>query len=185
MIRSISKASAYQILRKLLFCLVTVYCVVTTVLLIRLNPKPLVIGIDPYGTRIIGTEKDPILKAEKENFLKRFISYLYNYDETNFDERISVVGDSMNGKLWEQRKAEFQPISSRLKQEPLSQKSRINDLREIDETHYEADIEINIQSRLRQNTVRMRVGIELAAAPRSSVKPYPWEVIAYDEKTDN
>ena len=185
MIKTFPKSTMYSALRKLVFFLLVVYAGVTTTLLFRLDPKPLIIGIDPYGTRILGSEKDPILKAEKENFLKRFITYLYNYDETNFDERISLVGDSMNSKIWDRRKPEFTSVSSRLKQEPLTQKGKIIDLREVDETHFEADVEVHVQSRLRESTVKMRVEVELTASPRTSSKPYPWEVTSYDEQTAN
>lgn len=185
MIKVLPKSTVYAGIKKLLFLTLILYSGVTTFLLFRLDPKPLIIGIDPYGTRVLGAEKDPILKAEKENFLKRFVTYLYNYDETNFDERISIVGDFMNSKIWERRKAEFTSVSNRLKQEPLTQKGKITDLREIDETHFEADVEVHVQSRLRESTVKMRVEIELAAAPRTSSKPYPWEVTSYDEQTAN
>ncbi len=185
MIKAIPKITQYIWIKRIGFFGIVLYGLVTTGLLVRLDPKPLVIGIDPYGTRVITGEKDPILKAEKENFLKRFLIYLYNFDETNFDDRVSLVGDSMNGKLWDRRKTEFLNVSTRLKQEPLTQKGKIVDLREVDENHFEADLEIHIQSRLRENNVKMRVALEIVSSPRSSSKPYPWEVFNYEEQTAN
>jgi hypothetical protein len=156
------------------FCLVCLlaYSGVTTILLIKLDPKPLVIGIDPYGTRVVTGEKDPILKAERDAFIKRFIIYLYNFDETNFDERISLMGDSMSLDLWE-------------KAEPLSQKGRILDLRQVDDFHYEADLEVHIQSRLRENDLKVRVSLDLSSAHRTNTRPYPWEIKQYDEQISN
>jgi hypothetical protein len=169
------------------FCLICLlaYSGVTTILLIKLDPKPLVIGIDPYGTRVVTGEKDPILKAERDAFIKRFIIYLYNFDETNFDERISLMGDSMSLDLWERKKSEYLSISTRLKAEPLSQKGRILDLRQVDDFHYEADLEVHIQSRLRENDLKVRVSLDLSSAHRTNTRPYPWEIKQYDEQISN
>ncbi len=52
------------------------YGAVTTVLLMRLTPIPLLIGVDQYGTRVIGAGDDRLLRREKENFLKLFVSQL-------------------------------------------------------------------------------------------------------------
>lgn len=185
MIKRFSKMSQFTWLKRVFVFSVIAYGTIVSILLIRLDPKPLVIGVDPYGTRLVTSEKDPILKAEKDNFIKRFLIYLYNYDETNFDDRISIVGDSMSIKSWDKRKLEFITISSRIKNEPLVQKGKIIDLREIDETHYEADLDIHVQSRLRENSLKIRVAVELKSSPRSSIKPYPWEVTNYDEQTFN
>jgi hypothetical protein len=185
MIRSMPKRTQFEWMKRAIFYGLCIYSVATTALIFKLNPVPVVIGIDSYGTRIVTGEKDPIIKAEREAFVSRFISNLYNYDETNFDERISLVGDLMKPELWDEKKAEYLSVSSRLKVEPLSQKSKILDLREVDETHFEADLSIHIQSRLRSNHTQVRVTIEISQAPRSSVKPYPWEVIHYVEQTAN
>ncbi|MBU6374591.1 MAG: hypothetical protein KGQ59_01225 [Bdellovibrionales bacterium] len=183
MIKNLTKASVYTGMKRLTILSLVAYGILTTVLLLKLDPRPLVIGIDPYGTRIVGSYGDSILKAEKENLLKRFLIYLYSYDETNFDDRISEVGEFMNSELWERKRAEFISISSRLKTEPLTQKARITDIREIDETHYEADLELAITNRLKKASLKLRVSVELKASPRRSSKPYPWEVITYDEQT--
>lgn len=185
MIRVLPKAKYFDWMRRLMLIVLMLYAATTTLLLIRFDPKPVVIGIDPYGTRIVGSEKDPILKIEKENFIKRVLVYLYNYDETNFDDRISMVGDFMAAPLWERKKAEYLSISTHLKEEPLTAKGKVADLREVDETHFEADVEVHIQSKLRKSEMKFRVLLELKPAPRTTTKPYPWEVIAYDEQTAN
>ncbi len=183
MIKNITKASIYSGMKRFMVLALLAYCVLTTVLLLRLDPKPLVIGIDPYGTRVVGQYGDSILKAEKENLLKRFLVYLYSYDETNFDDRISEVGEFMSVELWDRKRAEFISISNRMKTESLTQKAKITDIREIDETHFEADIELSITNRLKKAALKLRVSVELKPSPRTSSKPYPWEVITYDEQT--
>lgn len=184
MIKNLSKASVYSGMKKVSLLILFGYCLLTTTLLLRLDPKPLVIGIDPYGTRVVGQYGDSILKAEKENFIKRFLIYLYSYDETNFDDRISEVGEFMSVELWDKKRSEFISVSGRMKNESLTQKAKITDIREIDEAHYEADIELTITNRLKKTTVKLRVSLELKQSPRTTSKPYPWEVIAYDEQTN-
>jgi hypothetical protein len=185
MIRSLPKRTQLEWMKRAMVIALLIYSIATTGLLLKLNPVPVVIGIDAYGTRIVTGEKDPIIKAEKEAFVRRFIANFYNYDETNFDDRISLVGDLMKPDLWEEKRAEYLSISTRLKDEPLSQRAKIIDLREIDDTHFEADLNIQIQSRLRSTQTQIRVSLEISQAPRSSVKPYPWEITRYVEQTAN
>ncbi len=184
MIKKLPKSTHYQILRNILILGLTVYAVGITIAFLRSNPLPLVIGIDSYGTRIVSSENDSVLKLEKNQFVRQFVNYLYSFDETNFDDRISLVGDLMSESLWEKKKAVFTGISNKLKEEPMVQKGQTIDLREIDETHFEADVDASIQSRLRKSTAKVRVQIEIGKAPRTTSKPYPWEVIQYDEQVE-
>ncbi len=182
-VQSFNKATVLVVMRRTFMGTLIMYAIVSSIMLIRLNPKPTIIGIDSYGTRIIGESGDGILKAEKVNLVKRFLIYLYSFDETNFDERISTVGDFMATKLWEQKQSEFLSISNRLKNEPLTQKAKIEDLREIDDTHFEADLQVSVQNRLRQGGSKIRVQLELKPTPRNPNKPYPWEIVTYDEQS--
>lgn len=185
MILKLKKYSHITALKNLVIGFLTLYSLTTSVLLLKLDPKPMVIGIDPYGTRVVTGAEDPILKAEKIAFIKQFLSKLYTYDETNFDERISQVGDLMAQSLWESKLEDFKSVSERLKSEPLSQKSVVIDLREVNDSRYEADLEVKINSRLKESGFKIRVGIELNQSPRTIVKPYPWEVKTYDESVSN
>ena len=176
-------STSYFWMKRGLFVALVAYSVTVSVIILRINPTPILIGIDPFGTRVIVSQEDRLLKIEKENFLKRFLVQLYAYDETNFDERISTVGDLMAGALWEKRRPEFVALSTRLKTEPLSQTAKILDLRELDAHHYEADVAVNVHNRLKNADLKLRISINLAASARSQVKPYPYEVISYDEQT--
>ena len=89
----------------------------------------------------------------------------------------------MASSLWDKKNAEFSALSMRLKKEPLSQKAKILDLREIDDRHYEADVAVGIRNRLKSVDLKLRVGIELKSSARSQTKPYPYEVSTYDEQT--
>ena len=183
MIYKIHLSTSYLWMKRLMFLALVAYSATISVVLFRMNPTPILIGIDPFGTRIIATQEDRLLKSEKENLLKRFILQLYNYDETNFDERISNAGDLMAASLWDKRNADFSALSKRIKNEPLSQKAKILDLREIDDQHYEADLAVGIHNRLKSVDLKLRVAIELKPSARTQTKPYPYEVSTYDEQT--
>ena len=172
-------------MKNLLIGFLVLYSITLTFILFRLDLKPMVIGIDPFGTRIVTSAEDPILKAEKIAFMKQFLNHLYNYDETSFDDRISHVGDLMAQSLWESKLQDFKSISERLKTEPLRQRGNVTDLREISDSRYEADLEIKIVSRLKESNLKLRVGIDLNQSARTMAKPYPWEVKTYDENVIN
>lgn len=159
------------------------YSVLTTVLLIKLKPEPLLIGVDPYGTRIIRTTDDRLIRQEKENFLKKVIQILNNYDSETFKQKISEVGDFMSKELWEKKRDEFHRISEGLEKESLTQRTEIEDLREVDSHTFQADLIIRIKNRLQETVVKTRVDLKLRESPRTTQNPYPYEVDSYEEQT--
>ncbi len=157
MFGSLNRVSFYSITRKALVGGLVAYGVIATVLLFRLNPNPVLIGIDPYGTRIIREGGDRLIRQEKENFLKHFLTLQYSYDSESFDRRISDCGDLMAEDLWTQKKVEFERLAKQLKAEELTQTVEIKELREVDSSHFEADLVMHIKRRLSESTVKLRV----------------------------
>lgn len=181
MFGSLRRISVLSIARKALLGGVAVYGVIATVLLFRLNPKPILIGIDPYGTRVIREGGDRLLRQEKENFLKHFLALQYSYDQATFEKRISDCGDLMAVDLWAQKKIEFERVAQSLRAEELTQTVDIKELREVDAQNFEADLVIHIKRRLKESTVKLRVDLRVHANPRRENNPYPYEVERYDE----
>ncbi len=181
MFGSLKRVYLLSIARKALLGGLITYSAIATVLLVRLNPKPVLIGIDPYGTRIIREGGDRLIRQEKENFLKHFLALQYNYDQTNFEKRISDSGDLMAEALWSQKKVEFQRLADQLKTEELTQTVEIKELREVDPQNFEADLVIHIKRRLNESAVKLRVELKLHSNPRRENNPYPYEVERYDE----
>lgn len=179
------KHEYFEVMKKGFLWLLVLYSITVTVVLLKLDTRPIIIGIDSFGTRVVSNDQDPIVKAERVSFVKKFISNLYSYDETTFDDRISMVGDLMSDALWSEKKAEFKSLSDRLKTDTLTQKAIIQDIREIDESHFEADLKVTISSRLRQQQTEIRLRMELSESPRTTSKPYPWEVKNYAETVSN
>lgn len=181
MFGSLNRVSLFSIARKALVAGLAIYGVIATVLLFRLNPKPILIGIDPYGTRIIREGGDRLIRQEKENFLKHFLALQYAYDSESFDKRISDCGDLMAEDLWGQKKIEFERVAKQLKAEELTQTVEIKELREVDAANFEADLVIHVKRRLNESTVKLRVDIKIHPNPRRENNPYPYEVERYDE----
>jgi len=182
MFRIKNRATIFSLSKKAVLGIAASYIVVATVLLLRMKPEPLLIGVDQYGTRVIRDSSDRLVKKERENFLKRFLTLLYNYDSTSFEERVSESGDLMSDALWTEKRDEFAKIASQLKAEDLEQKATVSELRELEETSYQADVALTIRRKLTENKVKLRVDLRLRPNRRNENNPYPFEVERYDEQ---
>ena len=110
MIREIRIVTLVSFWRKIVWAVLLFYSALTTVLLLKLKPEPLLIGVDQFGTRIIRTADDRLLKQEKENFLKKFLQIYNNYDSETYDQKISEAGDLMSKELWEKKQTELKYV---------------------------------------------------------------------------
>lgn len=181
MFRRIEIATVYSVAKRLMVLGLIGYGVVMTILMFRLSPKPILIGMDQYGTRVIRESGDRLFKREKENFLKRFLTLVYSYDPDTFEKRISDSGDLMTKNLWETKKAEFMRIATQLKTEPLAQMADVQELREVDDGTYQADLMLRVQKRLVESKIKLRIEIRVRPSLRRENNPYPFEVESYDE----
>ncbi len=182
MIRHFNPMSILSFLRNALIVLLVLWAAISTILLLRMKPQVVLVGIDPYGTRLITSENDRLLKGERENFVKKYLAYAYNYSSASFDSRISVAGDMMTQKLWQEKKEEFARISEGLKKHELSQTAKVLELREIDPENFEADLEIRVKTKFQEATTKLRLEIKLRKARRFDQNPYPYEVANYAEQ---
>jgi len=158
------------------------YAGIASVLLLRLKPQTLLIGVDQYGTRIIREPGDRLLKKEKENFLKRFLALHYGYDSETFEKRISDGGDLMAEQLWTEKREEFERIGKQLKTEDLTQEVQVSELREMDEWTYQADLALKVRRKLTEAVVKLRVELRIRPNPRRENNPFLYEVERYDEQ---
>lgn len=182
MFRRPERVTVLSLAKKTMVMGLVLYGAATTVLLVRLKPQPLLVGIDAYGTRIIRESGDRLLKKERENFLKHFLALLYNYDSETFDKRISDGGDLMATALWKEKREEFERIARQIKTESVAQAAEVQELREVDDGAYQADLLIRVQRRLTETTVKLRVEIRIRPNTRRENNPYPYEVERYDEQ---
>jgi hypothetical protein len=175
--------SFVSVLKKAVLVLLVSYCVLTTFLLWKLKPEPLIIGIDQYGTRIIKGSDDKLIKLERYNFVKKFLTDFYNFNSTNYTEVISQSGELLSLDLWEEKREEFLKISEGLKKESLSQVTKIEELREVDPLTYQADLSVKVMNRLREVSTNIRVTIKIKQSSRRASNPFPYEVERYDEQS--
>lgn len=182
MIKSIRPVSVFKMMKFLLIVGLLVYSAVCTVVMLQIKPTTLVIGIDSYGTRVIETKDDHLIRLERHNFVKSFLTLLFNYNSDNFSKNASMAGDMMSSEAWNKRQTEFKQLVSSLKEVPIQQVSEVEDIREIDQTSYEADLKITIRSKLNEKKLRVRVVMNLKPASRTAINPFPWEVSNYEEQ---
>ena len=182
MFKTIPRVAVLSIARKTVFTLLLAYGVLTTTLLLKLKPEPVLIGIDQYGTRVIRESNDRLLKKEKQNFIKHFFVLLYNFDQDTFEKRISESGDFMTEALWASKSKEFEQIAKQFKSEGLTQIGEIQELRELEDGVYQADISVKVHRKLTETTIKLRVEIKIRPNRRRQANPYPYEVERYDEQ---
>lgn len=158
------------------------WAVTSTVLLLR--SKPILIGIDENGVRVIAEDKDKLVLNEKLNLIKRFVFHYYNFDANDYDGQLTVAGNLMNNSLWETKQQEFRRLSLNLKEHPtLLQQAKIEDIRLIDECTYEVDLTLSVQEKLHTTLVKLRTEVKIIPHVRSTDNPFSWEVNAYAEST--
>ena len=158
------------------------YAVTLTVMCFKLTPKTLIIAIEPTGTRVVSSDTDRALRLEKESFLRRFVTLLYAFDSTSFDQRVSSAGDLMAAELWKQKQDEFSKLSGKMKTDELSQSVKLLDLREVDSENYQVDIELKVNHKLQETPVKLRVDIKIRKRKqRTEENAYDMEVVNYVE----
>jgi hypothetical protein len=183
MIYGLKVHSKVDFLKATLFFVVLCWALTATFLLVRLKPQIVLVGIDQYGTRIISEEGDRLTQLERDNFIKKYLGLLYTFRSTDFDTRVSAAGDMMGDVLWASKKVEFLEISKKLKSQELSQSTEVEQLREIGPETFEADLKIVVRSKLQESVSRIRVEIKLRKVPRTSTKPFPFEVETHEENS--
>ncbi len=177
----IVKTTQNQFLKRALFIALIIYSVITTIGVVKLSPKPIVIAVEDGETKIVSSEDDKILLKEKVNFLKRVISKLYTYDSSSYVSQVSEAGDYMTVDLWKQKESEYLKIAEKLKDEELTQKVKILDLREVSPEHFQADIEIYLKHRLQEKKDRITVDFKVRRSKRDLMNPYNMELTDYVE----
>jgi multidrug efflux pump subunit AcrB len=168
-------------LRRLLFLGVVVWALVATVLLLKNQPKTLLVGIDQYGARLITDQSDRLLKAEAENIAKRFVVTLLNYSAETFESQVSQAGDLISEKAWELRRDEFRKLSERLKGQEFSQVAKIQEVRQVSDLEFEIDVKVESKSRLQAATTALRYQLKLQPKKRTALNPSAFEVADYAE----
>ena len=88
----------------------------------------------------------------------------------------------MKNSLWSKKEDEFKSIFDNLKKTSINQESTLNDLREIDESNYDAYLTIVVKTKLKETEVKLKVSITISTHERNIDNPFGWEVIKIHEQ---
>lgn len=175
------KVTQNVILKRTIIFGLAAYSAIATVMVLKMEPKTIIIAVEPTGTRIVDSNSDKALESERESFVRRFVGLLYSYDSSNFDERVSSAGDLMTAPLWAAKKGDFLGLSHRIKSSEIVQSVKLRDLRELDPQHYQADLEIKVKRRLEEGVAKIRLDLTVNPTKRAYANPYDMEVADYVE----
>lgn len=178
----INRLTLNQHLRYGLVAVLSIYSITVSALLVTNRQQTIVVGIDQFGTRILGKNDDRLLKLEKHNFLTKFITHAYNYTSDTYSTELSAAGDLMSNALWDAKQSELRQINDKIKQHKLVQSSVTKDLREISQSSYQADLEITVKDKLNERKTSLRVDFTLSPNTRNTQNPFPFEVNNYVEQ---
>lgn len=158
----------------------TLWAVAATLLLFRKDT--ILIGIDENGVRVISDERDHLVVQEKINLVKRFLIHQNNFDSKDYGEKITSSGNLMSSSLWRAKSDDFLRFKESLKQMPeYRQDGFIEELRQVDDYTFEADLVITENKKLNQIKSKKRVEVKVSSHRRNLDNPYSWEVTEYAE----
>jgi hypothetical protein len=167
--------------------LLVLYALVITIVDLQKRPVTTIIAIEDTGTRVVTDQNDAALKKEKRNFVQAFISYLYAFNSSNFESRMSSAGDLMSNELWAQRVESIRKAVIQIQNDDLVSLCQIKDIQESNSNpnKFRAVIEVTFRRKLQTEKKRYAVDIEVKKSKRDILNPYDMEVIRYDENPTN
>lgn len=168
----------------ILFIGVTAICLVSSMLSLKSlsrSSKPLIIGIDANGTRVVTEANDPIYKTEAIAFIQKFFFNAYNFDQRNFFKRLGYATTLMSEDLWKKKEGEILDLKNRIERDNIEVSSQILKLTKDEEGTYHGLVQLKEQSRLNQQDHKVVVAIKLKVVPRNQDNPFGLEVDSYEE----
>ena len=171
-------------LQFILFLGLSVICVITVAFNLKTiskSSRPIIIGIDANGSRIVTESNDPIFKTEAIAFIQKFTFNIYNFDSDNFMKRIGLATSMMSEELWKKKRGEILDLKNKIEKDEIAVSGRILKLT-IDEVGiYHGLIEVKEKSRLNIQDHKVEVSIKLKSVSRNQDNPSGLEVDSYEE----
>ena len=147
--------------------------------------KPILIGIDSNGTRIIARADDPIFDTEAVQFSKLFVNKLYNFTPQNFMDNVGFASTFFSITLWEQEEAKFLELMKNVEKEQISMKTNIDKITKNSDSEYTILMNNNEVTRLNSNIRNLSLKLYIRRIERNKTNPYGLEVIRYEENILN
>lgn len=171
-----SKLYREEIKHWILIVSLILWALLASIFALKNNSKTILIGIDENGSKIITDTNERILQNELKNFLKTFLLTYYGYDEKSYSSQIESASNLMSLDLWDKSKAKLIEQKEKLQKVPLTQIPEIESIDQIEQGKIEAILNLNINARLNQQKVKLKVRISYSKASRTELNPWGFEV---------
>lgn len=168
----------------ILFIATSVLCLISVAVNLRVlskSSRPMIIGIDANGTRIVTDQADPIYKTEAVTFIQKFLFNVYNFDSENFMKRIGLTTTMMSEDLWKTKRAEILDLKNKVERDSIRISGQIQKMTLDDSGVYHGLVLVKERSRMNEQDHLIGVSIKLKTVSRTQDNPYGLEVDSYEE----
>lgn len=168
----------------ILFIAMAFICIVSSLLSFRAISKatrPVIIGIDANGTRIVTEASDPIYKTEAVAFIQKFFFNAYNFDSRNFFKRLGYATTLMSEDLWKKKEKEIIDLKSKVERDQIELAGQVMKVTKDEAGIYHGLVQIREKTRLNEQEHKVIVSLKLKTVPRTSENPFGLEVDSYEE----
>lgn len=168
----------------ILFIATSVLCLISVAVNLRALSKtsrPMIIGIDANGTRIVTDQADPIYKTEAVTFIQKFLFNVYNFDPENFMKRIGLTTTMMSEGLWKTKRSEILDLKNKVERDSIRISGQIQKMTLDDSGIYHGLVLVKELSRMNEQVHLIGVSIKLKTVSRTQDNPYGLEVDSYEE----
>lgn len=143
--------------------------------------KIILVGADQYGMRVITRDNDPVLKFEAPLMIHSYIKLAYDFDQTNYRNKIMQAGGYVSEELWLSLLDNHKALADKLDKQALSQSAQIDDLIQIDTNRFEAHLSIAIRLGTTVAHKKLKIEFSIDKKKRNSSNPYEWEISRINE----
>lgn len=168
----------------ILFIATATLCLISVVVNLKVLSKsnrPMIIGIDTNGTRMVTDQADPIYKTEAVAFIQKFVFNVYNFDAENFMKRIGLTTTMMSEDLWKAKRSEILDLKNKVERDNIHISGQIQRMTLDEAGIYHGLVLVKERSRMNEQDHRIEVSIKLKTVPRTQDNPYGLEVDSYEE----
>lgn len=168
----------------ILFIATSVLCLISVGVNLRVlskSSRPMIIGIDTNGTRIVTDQADPIYKTEAVAFIQKFLFNVYNFDSENFMKRIGLTTTMMSEDLWKSKRSEILDLKNKVERDSIRISGQVQKMTLDDSGVYHGLVFVKERSRMNEQDHLIGVSIKLKTVPRTQDNPYGLEVDSYEE----
>lgn len=134
------------------------------------------IHVGERDTRIITTDKDPILQKEMVNFILSFIDTYYSYSNENVGEKMNLATDLMSDKWFKVVRNNVLEKTKKIQSRAYSQNAKVLKIVRENSGDYNIEILVTGKSRLSNIEQKYRLTLLIDRARRTQTNKWGLEV---------